>query len=219
MAGQHALAGAAFTPQQDRGFAVGRLQGKIERPAHGRLGGLQVGLGDEIPDLLFEFINVRLQPAHVYAAVQYQTKLIGRVRLGEIVERATAHCFDGGGDSRIGRDDHDVQSRHQPQQRGQEIESLVPTQAEIQERHLKLPASEQLQRLSGIVRLGNLVIHGFEGDAQCLAQTRFVVNNYNIHGISTHFAVHRRQFLLVQIASQIQHCARDWTNAVIRCNG
>ena len=81
-AGQHALARAAFAADQDRGLGGGRLEGDVQGLAHLRLLGLQVDFGHDAADLLFQLLDVRLQPPHMGDAIQHVRSWSGVNGLG-----------------------------------------------------------------------------------------------------------------------------------------
>ncbi len=181
---QHSLAGAAFATQEDRSLAIGRLQGKIEGLPHRRVRGVQVGFRHDGPDLLLQLLDMRLETAHPRDSIQYQSQLFRRVGFGEVIVSPAPHRLDGGSDGGVGGDHDDLKAGGQPQELGQHLQPLLAPQSEIQERHIEAAIPQQVQRLRAVAGLGDLMVHGFQGDVQRTPQARFIVNNQNVHGIS-----------------------------------
>ena len=180
-AGQHALARAAFAANQDRGLRGGRREGHVQGLAHLRRLGLQVDLGHHAADLLFELLDVRLQPPHVGYALQHDAQLIRREGLGQIIESPPTHGFHRRFDRGVGRDDDNVQPGGHAQQPRQQIEPLLLRQAEIEQGRVERSTTKKLQRLRAVAGFRGMMAKHFQRHPQRAAETGVVVNYKDIH--------------------------------------
>jgi hypothetical protein len=123
---QHALARATLAANQDGGLGGGHRERHVQRRAHPRLAGSQVGFRHHRADLFLQLLDVRLQSPHLRDPINHGAQLVGLERLGQIVKRPAPHGLDRSLNRGIRRHDHDVQTRSQLQQPRQQIQPLLP---------------------------------------------------------------------------------------------
>ena len=179
---QHALARAALAADQHGRLRRRDLERDVQRLPHRRLRGLQVRLGDDRADLLLEVRDVRLEAAEAGDAVEDEAELVGRERLGQVVERAAPHRLDRRLDGGVGGDDDDGQARCQPEECRQEVQPFLLAEAKVEEGDLEEAVAEDFLGGGAVARLADAVAHRLEGEAQGLAQAGVVVDQEGVHG-------------------------------------
>ena len=193
-AGEHAFAGAAFSANEDRGVGGGRLERHVQGLAHGAVLGLQINLGHDAADLFFQLVDVRLQLPDVPDAVQDVAELVGRKRLGKIIEGPSAHGLD----RRLNRgergDNHNAQPGRQTQHPRQQFKAKLFAKAKVQQRRIERAAAEQRQGLFAVAGVGRVMSEQFQRSPDRAAEARIVVNYQDVH--------------IVQSAIPVVHYAR-----------
>ena len=79
-------------------------------------------------------------------AMSGQPDLIGRERLGNVVDRATPDRVDGAFDGGVRGDDDHAHIRLTRQDLGKQLEAGIGTQPQIQKHHVEVPAVQGLER-------------------------------------------------------------------------
>jgi hypothetical protein len=148
---------------------------------HRRLCGLQVGLGNDRPDLVLQFLNVRLEPPNADDAFQHAAKFLRRERLGKKIERPAAHGLDRRLDRRIRGNHHHRQSRSQAQERQQQVQSLFAAKSKIEKCDVEKGVPQMLLSLSAVAGFSDLVVHRFQGEPHRLADALVVIDQQDLH--------------------------------------
>jgi hypothetical protein len=148
---------------------------------HGRLVRVQIHLRDRGADLLFEAGDPVSQALQLPPALKDHTELIGRERLGKIVEGAAAHRLDRRGDARMGRDDHHCQARRLAQQQREQCHPLLAPQPQIEEGEVEALLAQQRERLLAGAGFAHCMSHALQRRPQCSPQACFVVDQQQVH--------------------------------------
>ena len=179
--GQDALAGAALAAQQRCRLARRRLEGHLQGCTHPRLIGLQIDLGQDRPNLLFQLLDLRLQPPHPRDAIKQQAKLVGGERLGQVVEGPATHGLDRRFDCCIGRHYHHLQLRRNAEQPRQQVQPLLLGQTKVQQGHLERAMPQQFQGRRAVAGLDPAVPQHLQRHPQGVSKTGVVVDYEDVH--------------------------------------
>ena len=202
--GQNFLAGTAFAQQQDGGVAGSGAKSGIQLSAEGGVERLQIGLGDDGANLLFQHIDLNLQTTQVANLADHDAKLIGRHRLDEVVGGSPPHRLDGTFDRAKRGEDNHLQVGGQSQHFGQQIEAMLASQADVEKRHLEGSLAQESQGLITILDIGDGMAHRLQCDSHRAADVWLVVDDEDVE--RGNFSCFARPIL--QIAKRRQNSFR-----------
>ena len=144
---QHAFAGAAFPANQDDGVGGGDLVALVEDQRQRRVAAFERRLRHLADELLLEPGELVFQRTDAIEPLQDGANLGGRERLGQVIERPSAHGVDGVFDAGKGRDDDDGQPRIPRSEGFEQVEARFLTELQVNDRQVEMSSLEVPQRL------------------------------------------------------------------------
>ena len=178
---QHPLSGAALATQKDCRLGGSRLERQGESLLHAWHTCLQVGFRNNRADLLFEFLDMRLQSTQLRDAIQHESDLGRCERLRQEIDCTTAHGLDRRLDGRIRGDRDDRQAGSQPQERRQDVQPVFLSQPQIEKDDVKQRVPHKLLSLGAVAGFGHAMVHRLQSQPERLPQALLVVDQQNIH--------------------------------------
>ena len=178
--GKHALAGAAFAGEQDRGVAVGDLGcqlGKLPalRPQRQQRQRLRQPLEPGAQRAILDAKVLQLDRARDHAA-----NMLCRERLGNVIVCAMTHRLDRIGNRRVRRHHDHRQRRVEPLQFAEKTEAVHSRHPHVAQHQIRGRFGKQLERLLGAVRFGYAMPAGVEGRRDHAADVAIVVDDQDV---------------------------------------
>ena len=188
--GQHGLAGAAGTAQQDHRLRRRHLPGQGQRPLHAGMLGNQGDAGMQPFQILLQGGDMLLHAANRRHPAGDQFNLFWGKGFGNVIRRPPPHGFHGGIDRGIGGNHHDLEPRTGSQQNGDQIQTILGSQPQIHKRQVEgLPLRLGLC-IPGVADGGHPMPARFQADHECLADVSLVIDNQNIEIGRLFIAIH-----------------------------
>jgi len=172
------LAGAALAGDQHRHVAARHAADGLEGVEQGRAASHQALARRRAPrHLAAQRAHLALECAAAQSLLDQRARLLGSEGLGQIIERAALHGFDGVLEGVLRRHDHHGDLAAARLHVVEQVEARGPGHAQVEEGDLELTARQRGERLVAARGLGHLVAGLLQRLAQHEADARLVVRH------------------------------------------